>query len=80
MTHAEKHASNSSGMSGDGSQRGASRYLRTDCPPPEERIRRRTYELYREYGSQPADGVADWPPAESEYYEVRTLTRSWRWM
>jgi len=28
MTHAEKHASNSSGMSGDGSQRGASRYLR----------------------------------------------------
>jgi hypothetical protein len=69
MTHAEKHPSNSSGMSSDGSQSGASRCHQTDCPPPEERIRGRAYELYREHRSQPDDGVADWLPAEREYYD-----------
>jgi len=36
---------------------------------PEDRIRRRAYELYVERGRHPSDGVADWLDAEREYFE-----------
>jgi hypothetical protein len=47
----------------------SSRHRDDDAARPEERIRRRAYELYVERGSEPGDGVEDWLRAEREYYE-----------
>ena len=67
MPNTEPLSSNPSSMP-EASQSAASRYHDDDAARPEERIRRRAYELYVERGSQPGDGVGDWLRAEREYY------------
>jgi hypothetical protein len=56
-------------MSSETPQTAVSHYRDEAAFPPEERIRRRAYELYVERGSHPSDGVADWLDAEREYFE-----------
>ena len=65
MPHTEKHAID---PSIDDPQTLASRNRGDDGLPADEEIRGRAYELYRERGSQPGDGVGDWLQAEREYY------------
>jgi hypothetical protein len=40
-----------------------------DRPDPQEQIRLRAYELYRERGGKVGDDLADWLQAEREYFE-----------
>jgi DUF2934 family protein len=37
--------------------------------PPDERIRTRAYEIYRERGGRDGDDMSDWLRAEREYFE-----------